>query len=162
MSAQLRRVSPWTLERRRTDLLEQIRAESINPAPTPAAATPNQTSDPSIVAALREQLRGQKQQYQTEIAKLKAEVKNLEQALAAAHGELHQRSKYRTSHQPGALQTSDGSNCQVCGVRPGNGPHQVDVQWTRHERLSRRTNVTAKRFATRACLPNGEALSGHD
>ncbi|MCH9709026.1 MAG: transposase, partial [Actinomycetia bacterium] len=83
------------------DLLEQIRAESINPAPTPAAATPNQTNDSSIVAALREQLRSQKHDYQTEIAQLKAEVKNLEQALAAAHGELHRRSKDRTSHQRG-------------------------------------------------------------
>jgi hypothetical protein len=42
-------------------------------------------------STLREQLRAQKQRYETEIADLKGENRRLEQALAAAHGELHRR-----------------------------------------------------------------------
>jgi hypothetical protein len=71
------------------DRLEQIRAESAKPAPSPSTAASESTNESSIVAALRDQLRAQKHRYQTEIAELKTEVKTLEQALAAAHGELH-------------------------------------------------------------------------
>jgi hypothetical protein len=39
--------------------------------------------------AQSDQLRNPKQRYQTEIAELKAENNTLEQALAAAHGELN-------------------------------------------------------------------------
>ncbi|HYB34697.1 MAG TPA: transposase [Mycobacterium sp.] len=70
----------------RTDLLDQIRAQSTKPSIT--SAVPAAASESTIVTALREQLHAQKQRYQTEIAELKAEVKTLEQALAAAHREL--------------------------------------------------------------------------
>lgn len=83
------------------DLLTQIRAESTTPAARPAPTAP-QPAEPanqsSIAAALREQLRAQKQRYETEIADLKAEIKRLERALAAAHGELHRHGQSATSH----------------------------------------------------------------
>lgn len=80
-------VSPKTVYNHR-DLLDQIRAESAKPTLNPAPATPQPATESSIVTALREQLRTQKQRYQTEITELKAENKTLEQALATAHGEL--------------------------------------------------------------------------
>lgn len=70
-------------------LFDLIRAESAKPTPTPTPAAPRPATEPSIVTALREELRTQKQHYQTEITELKAENRTLEQALAAAHGELH-------------------------------------------------------------------------
>lgn len=70
------------------DLLKQIRAESTN-APRPAPTAPEPSTKSGVVAALREQLRAQKQRYETELAELRAENKRLERALAAAHGELH-------------------------------------------------------------------------
>jgi hypothetical protein len=82
------------------DRLEQIRAESAKPAPSPSTAASESTNESSIVAALRDQLRAQKHCYQTETAELKTEVKTLEQALAAAHGELHRL------REPGASDTN--------------------------------------------------------
>lgn len=77
------------------DLLELIRAQSTNPAPTaaPAAAPATATGESGVVTALRQQLRAQEQHYQGQIAELKAEQKKLEQALAVAHGELHRLTK---------------------------------------------------------------------
>lgn len=70
-------------------LLDQIHAESTKPTLSPAPTTPEPAAESTIVTALREQLRTQKQRYQSEITELKAENKTLEQALATAHGELH-------------------------------------------------------------------------
>jgi Family of unknown function (DUF6262) len=79
-------------------LFDQIRAESAKPTLNPAPATPQPVTESSIVTALREQLRAQKQRYQMEIAELKAENKTLEQALATAHGELHRLRNTATSN----------------------------------------------------------------
>jgi hypothetical protein len=79
------------------DLLDQIRAESAKPPLSTAGAASSVTDESSIVAALREQLRTQRQRYETTVAKLKGEVNTLEQALAAAHGELHRLRKTGTS-----------------------------------------------------------------
>jgi hypothetical protein len=79
------------------DLLEQIRTESAKPTASPAVLSPEPATQSSIVTALREQLRAQKQHYENKIAELKAENKTLEQALAAAHGELHRLGKTGTS-----------------------------------------------------------------
>jgi hypothetical protein len=76
-------------------------AHGVSPAvglpQDPHPTAPGPANESSIVAALREQLRAQKQRYETEIADLKAENKRLEQALAAAHGELHRRGLAGTS-----------------------------------------------------------------
>ncbi|ABM16190.1 transposase [Mycobacterium sp. ENV421] len=84
-----------------SNLLDQIHAESAKPTLNPAPTTPQPDTESSIVTALREQLRTQKQRYQTEIAELKAENKTLEQALATAHGELH---RLRNTATPTASQ----------------------------------------------------------
>ncbi len=81
-------------------LLDQIHAETAKPTLNPAPATPQPATESSIVTALREQLRIQKHRYQTEIAELTTENKTLEQALAAAHGELHRlRNTGTPTHQ---------------------------------------------------------------
>jgi hypothetical protein len=59
---------------------------SIFAAWLPSTPEPEPTNGSSIVAALRQQLRAQKQRYQTEIADLKAENERLQQALATARG----------------------------------------------------------------------------
>lgn len=68
------------------DLLERIRAHTTLHvmAPAPQPRPPATDSQNSIVAALRRQLTTQ----QTQLAKLKAELKAREDALAAAHGEI--------------------------------------------------------------------------
>ena len=80
------------------DLFAEIRAASTAPRPhntesTPAANNPSSPLD----AALRHQLRTQKRQYDTDVAALKAEIKDLHQQLAAAHGEIH-RLRGTTTH----------------------------------------------------------------
>ena len=73
-------------------LLDDIRAAGT--APTPRLAEPTTPgAQSSIVAALREQLRAQKQRYESEIADLKTKVKKVERELAAAHGEIHRLGK---------------------------------------------------------------------
>jgi hypothetical protein len=47
------------------------------------------------MTALRRQLRTQEQHYRGQIAELKAELRELKQALAVAHGELHRLTKAR-------------------------------------------------------------------
>ncbi|CAN3131154.1 DUF6262 family protein [Mycobacterium sp. smrl_JER01] len=73
-----------------TDLFDEIRAASAIPRPT-IAATESEAPirGSSVDAALRQQLRTQKRQYDNDIAALKAEIKELNQQLAAAHGEIH-------------------------------------------------------------------------
>ncbi|ORA60855.1 MULTISPECIES: DUF6262 family protein [Mycobacteriaceae] len=64
------------------DLLERIRAHTPLHITAPPPAPP--VAQNSIVAALRRQLTTQ----QTQLVKLKAELKAREDALAAAHGEI--------------------------------------------------------------------------
>ena len=70
------------------NLFDQIRAETTKPALNTAPPPPEPATESTIITALRDQLRIQKKRHQSEIAELKAENKTLEQALAAAHGEL--------------------------------------------------------------------------
>lgn len=75
-----------------TDLLNAIRAAKTTPRPqiaNPAPAGAGAGAGSSIDAGLRQQLRIQKRQYDTDIADLKAEIKDLHQQLAVAHGEIH-------------------------------------------------------------------------
>jgi len=71
-----------------TDLLDEIRAAQTTPRPQIADTAPARVGS-SIDAGLRQQLRIQKRQYDTDIAALKAEIKDLNQQLAVAHGEIH-------------------------------------------------------------------------
>ncbi|OBJ92026.1 transposase [Mycobacterium gordonae] len=71
-----------------TDLLTEIRAATSTPRPQVADPTPAAAGS-SIDAGLRQQLRTQKRQYDTDVAKLKAQIKDLHQQLAVAHGEIH-------------------------------------------------------------------------
>lgn len=66
------------------DLLERIRAHTPLRVLAPAPAVRPPEAHNSIVAALRRQLTTQ----QTQLAKLKAELKARDDALAAAHGEI--------------------------------------------------------------------------
>lgn len=72
------------------DLLAEIRAATTTPRPQIADPTPaGGGAGSSIDAGLRQQLRIQKRQYDTDVAELKAEIKSLHQQLAVAHGEIH-------------------------------------------------------------------------
>jgi hypothetical protein len=73
---------------------EGIRAQDTQPTPALVAANEHQ-SDTSVVRALRRELHAQKAHYQAELAKLKTQLKQREQALAAAHGEIQRLSKRR-------------------------------------------------------------------
>jgi len=65
------------------DLYDQIRAASATPRPKIAASESEApTRGSSVDAALRQQLRTQKRQYDNDIAALKAEIKELNQQLA--------------------------------------------------------------------------------
>ncbi|MEO6703795.1 MAG: hypothetical protein ABI140_03275 [Jatrophihabitantaceae bacterium] len=69
-----------------TDLAERIRALATGrPAP---AVTPVPEGQGSVIAALRRQLREQQTRHTEQVRQLKAELKQREQALAAAHGEI--------------------------------------------------------------------------
>ncbi|MHA7658409.1 DUF6262 family protein [Mycobacterium sp. ML2] len=70
------------------DLLDEIRAATTTPRPQIADPTPAGAGS-SIDAGLRQQLRIQKRQYDTDVAKLRAQIKDLHQQLAVAHGEIH-------------------------------------------------------------------------
>jgi hypothetical protein len=73
-----------------TDLLNEIRAAATTRRPQIADATPEAPkSDSPVDSALRHQLRIQKREHETDIAALKAEIKDLKTQLAAAHGEIH-------------------------------------------------------------------------
>lgn len=71
-----------------TDLLDEIRAAQTTPRPQIADTAPASAGS-SIDAGLRQQLRIQRRQYDTDTAALKAEIKDLHQQLAVAHGEIH-------------------------------------------------------------------------
>lgn len=83
------------------DLEEEIRAAATTAAPRsaePAADTAPGHS--TITAALRDQLRSQKHHYDADITALKSQIKQLQQELATAHGELH-RLRTKTAPQRG-------------------------------------------------------------
>jgi predicted regulator of amino acid metabolism with ACT domain len=69
-----------------TDLAQQISA--LRTTGGPLRATPSIRDDQSIVGALRLQLRTQQAEHRRQLAELKAQLKQREQALAAAHGEI--------------------------------------------------------------------------
>jgi len=72
------------------DLRDEIRAAATAPRPRPTTPPGDEANgETSITAALRDQLRSQKTRYETDIATLKSQVKQLQQELATAHGELH-------------------------------------------------------------------------
>jgi hypothetical protein len=86
-----------------TDLLDAVRAAGDAPTPHLSPAAPEEAApSSSITAALREQLRTQKRGYETTIATLKAEIKQLKRDLAAAHGEIH---RLGPGGDPGTAQT---------------------------------------------------------
>ncbi|MGL5441184.1 MAG: hypothetical protein ACRDDJ_01755 [[Mycobacterium] stephanolepidis] len=66
------------------DLLEHIRAHIPLHAVAPAYDSRSPAAENSIVAALRRQLTTQ----QTQLSKLRTELKDRDEALAAAHGEI--------------------------------------------------------------------------
>lgn len=72
------------------DLEQEIRAAATT-APPRSAEPPADTATghSSITAALRDQLRSQKHHYDADITALKSQIKQLQQELATAHGELH-------------------------------------------------------------------------
>ena len=83
------------------DLEQGIRAAATTAAPRSAEPPPDTaTGNSSITAALRDQLRSQKHPYGADIAALKSQIKQLQQELAAAHGEL-QRLRTITAAQRG-------------------------------------------------------------
>lgn len=71
-----------------TDLLEKIRNHRRQPRVVPAQAAPVAGNNP-IIAALHNELANQKTRYEAELARLKARLRQREDELAAAHGELH-------------------------------------------------------------------------
>lgn len=72
------------------DLRNEIRAAATMPRPRPTTPTGDAANgETSITTALRDQLRSQKTRYETDIATLKSQIKQLQQELATAHGELH-------------------------------------------------------------------------
>lgn len=71
------------------DLEGEIRAATTTPPRSAAPAADTATGHSSVTAALRDQLRSQKHSYEADITALKAQIKQLQQELATAHGELH-------------------------------------------------------------------------
>lgn len=74
---------------RHKDLLARIRAcAALSPVTATATADTGQR-ETSIVAALRQQLSTLRSQHRTQIAELTATIRERDNALAAAHGEIH-------------------------------------------------------------------------
>lgn len=72
------------------DLESEIRAAATTTAPRSAEPPADAaTGQSSITTVLRDQLRSQKHHYDADITALKAQIKQLQQELATAHGELH-------------------------------------------------------------------------
>lgn len=71
------------------DLESEIRAAGTTPPTRSATATETASGHSSIAAALRDQLRSQKHHYEADITALKSQIKQLQQELSTAHGELH-------------------------------------------------------------------------
>jgi hypothetical protein len=71
------------------DLFDKIQAAKSITRPHLSTPVLNPGGQSSVVAGLREQLRAQKHQYETELAARKATIKRLSADLAAAHGEIH-------------------------------------------------------------------------
>ena len=83
------------------DLEQEIRAAATTAPPRsaepPAAIANGQNS--TTTAALRNELRSQKHHYDADITALKAQIKQLQQELAAAHGELHRLRSITAPHR---------------------------------------------------------------
>jgi hypothetical protein len=80
------------------DLFAEIRAASTTPRSQIAESAPTAPNPGSAVdTALRNQLHTPERQHDTDVAALEAEVKDLQQQLAAAHGEIH-RLRNATTH----------------------------------------------------------------
>jgi len=83
------------------DLEQEIRAAATTAPPRsaepPAAIANGQNS--TTTAALRNELRSQKHHYDADITALKAQIKQLQQELAAAHGELHRLRTITAPHR---------------------------------------------------------------
>lgn len=71
-----------------TDLLAKIRNHRRQPRIVPAEPTPAAGQNP-IIAALRNELANQKTRHDAEIARLKAQLRQRDDELAAVHGQLH-------------------------------------------------------------------------
>lgn len=80
---------------------DKVQAAKTTTRPQLNTPTLNADGQSSIVAALREQLRTQKHQYETELATRKAEIKQLSADLAAAHGEIHRLRSTGAGSWPG-------------------------------------------------------------
>ena len=74
-----------------TDLLEKIRNHRRQPRIVRSEPTPVAGGHNPIVAALRNELANQKAHYDDEIARLKVQLRQRDDELAAVHGELHRR-----------------------------------------------------------------------
>jgi hypothetical protein len=76
------------------DLLERIRAHNTSPKHGPLASAAS-TEPNTLVAALRRELLTQQRRYQTQIDELRTALKQRDQALAAAHGEIQRLSRHQ-------------------------------------------------------------------
>lgn len=74
-----------------TDLLERIRNHRQQPRAVPAEPAPASAGHNAIISALRNELAAQKARYEGEITRLKAQLHQREDELAAVHGELDRR-----------------------------------------------------------------------
>lgn len=83
------------------DLEQEIRAAATTAPPRsaePPAAIANGQNG-ATTTALRNELRNQKHHYDADIAALKAQIKQLQQELATAHGELHRLRTITAPHR---------------------------------------------------------------
>ena len=82
-----------------TDLLERIRNHRQQPRAVPAQPAAGSAGHNAIISALRNELAIQKARYEGEITRLKAQLRQRDDELAAVHGELH---RHLTRHpEPG-------------------------------------------------------------
>lgn len=83
------------------DLEQEIRAAATTAprrsAEPPAAIANGQNG--ATTTALRNELRNQKRHYDADITALKAQIKQLQQELATAHGELHRLRTITAPHR---------------------------------------------------------------
>jgi len=74
-----------------TDLLERIRDHRQQPRVVVAEPAPALAGHNPIISALRNELTAQKDRYEGEISRLKAQLRARDDELAAVHGELHRQ-----------------------------------------------------------------------
>lgn len=71
-----------------TDILKQIKEASTKPVLRPAETATSTDDESTILAALRRQLLTQDSEHRARVAELSAVIKERDEALAAAHGEI--------------------------------------------------------------------------